>query len=128
MLRVTEPCCSTGANISISNDSDTLFESESIAVTVTLKLPLLSGIPEIFRVEFSIVIKAGGVSPRKSVDEYDNVTTPSMSLANIGTVVVCSLLRIKSSNGSIVGSWPRMLVSAAAALTRPPDVVLPLRL
>ena len=41
-----------------------MFESESIAVTVTKKSPLFPGIPEIIKFEFSIVIKAGGNSPR----------------------------------------------------------------
>ena len=71
---------------------------------------------------------AGTVSSEKPDKAISRPTSPSMSLADTATIFVCLLFMIKSSMGSIIGDCPRMLVSAAAALTRPPDVVLPLRL
>ena len=71
---------------------------------------------------------AGAVSPEKSDKENSRLTSPSISLADTATSFVCPLFMMMLSKGSIVGTCPRMLVSAAAALTRPPETVFPFRL
>ena len=71
---------------------------------------------------------AGMVLLEKLDKENSRLTSPSISLADMAIFFVCLLITMKLFKGSIVGNCPRMLVSAVAALTRPPDTVLPIRL
>ena len=127
-MRVTVPIDSTSSSTSTVKELEEVLDSESVAVIVTENIPLFPFSGVMVSEDSLSTAVAGAASPLNPVTSTSRVTSPSMLDVDIEMLCVCPLLRIKSSSGSIDGAWPRMLVSAAAALTRPPETVFPSRL
>ena len=128
LFRVIRPSDSTVSRISIAKDSEVEFVSESVAVTVTVKIPFCPPSAVKVSVDSSRVKSTGEVSPVNPVIETFKLRSPSISSATMRMFFVCPLWIIISSSGAIEGGCPRRLVSADAALILPPVTVLPLRL